>query len=190
MSEPTAYEQLIARKLEELIVPDNANAIWATIEQQLNIEMPTNGGSSAPGGFKPNLWIGGGFFTIIVAILMYVAISRQSLKNDRSKQEEPAIINQQASEDEIKDSLSAPRSTVILKGVPAASKSVLQSADGAKQSSTTVVDSIQSSPKVTADPVVQSVPVDTIPKQKKSRGVKGISDEDYRIVPSQKDPKE
>lgn len=45
MNHPTTYEQLIAQKLQEMDVPDQANSIWATIEQQLSIEMPTDSGS-------------------------------------------------------------------------------------------------------------------------------------------------
>ncbi|MBK7883673.1 MAG: hypothetical protein IPJ81_07600 [Chitinophagaceae bacterium] len=48
MNKNTTYEQLIAQKLEQLAVPDSADAIWASIEQQLDVVMPVNAPTGTP----------------------------------------------------------------------------------------------------------------------------------------------
>ncbi|MBL0884509.1 MAG: hypothetical protein IBJ16_14400 [Chitinophagaceae bacterium] len=60
MNQPATYEQLIAAKLQELSAPAKIDAIWARIEQQLDVEMPTDesgptdtGASSHPGFYFP-----------------------------------------------------------------------------------------------------------------------------------------
>lgn len=47
------YEQSIATKLDELPLPDMADAIWADIAAQLDGDLPTDGENPAPGNNPP-----------------------------------------------------------------------------------------------------------------------------------------
>ena len=85
MNQKKAYEQTIAVKLEAIPLPDMADAIWARIENQLDIDMPTDdgGGNStpdAPSGFG---WIGGSvLFVFAVALVSFFIINN----NNKNKQ--------------------------------------------------------------------------------------------------------
>ena len=55
MNERKAYEQTIKGKLEAIPLPDMEDAIWARIETQLDIDMPTDdGGGNAPSPNNPS----------------------------------------------------------------------------------------------------------------------------------------
>jgi hypothetical protein len=189
MSQPTIYEQLIAQKLQELAVPDQADAIWATIGQQLNIEMPVNGPGS--GGLNnPGWWIGGsGLFTLFVATVTYIFVSRQNLETERNVNDTPVSIEYQQPLENKKDTLSHTAFPMeIKKNKPA----VVPGSDGGKKEEavpSSIEETENSSPaqKIEEVPAAPLVPTDTVVTGKKARGVKGISDADYRLVPSRKD---
>lgn len=187
MNQPTTYEQLIAQKLNELDVPDQANAIWATIEHQLNIEMPVDGTGS---GYASDFyrWIGGGsLLTFVIAAFTYILVSKQQPESERKIHEKPPIVQPKPAED-AKD---APE--VSLQGIPTkvtarptehvpASE---QSAKVPQQASRDTV--VAPAPKVAEPPATMPIKTDTTVTRKKPRGVTGITDADYRLVPSQKD---
>ena len=187
MSQPTTYEQLIAQKLQELAVPDQADAIWATIEHQLNIEMPANGPGSGGAG-NPGWWIGGGsLFTLFIATVTYIITSRQHPETERHVIDKPAVI--QHEQPVIKEDTSR---NVILPMEPRKNKpaDVPVPAEPKKEEAEQAVveEKLQSPPvqKLTEDVPAPLPPADTLVTKKKSRGLKGISDADYRIVPSSK----
>jgi hypothetical protein len=193
MNQPLTYEQLIAQKLQELDVPDQANVIWATIEQQLNIEMPANGNnSSGSGGFNnPNRWIGGGsLFTLIVAIVTYIFISKQNLESPKNLKEKPATIQQQHEPLQNKEDLS----THSLKPVdvdkkPETVRDNVSPREEETEQTSPGTETVKSSPKQREAEKIEIIPpqADTVVERKKPRGVRGISDADYRLVPSPKD---
>ena len=189
MSQPTTYEQLIAQKLQELAVPDQADAIWATIDQQLNIEMPVNGSGS--GGLNnPGWWIGGSsLFTIFIATVTYIFISRQTLETERNVHDTPVSIEYHQPLENKEDSLSH---TVLPMQIRKNKPSGVSGSDGSKKEEgvpAITEETVISSPtqKTEELPAVLSPPTDTVLTRKKPRGVKGISDADYRLVPSRKD---
>jgi len=187
MSQPTTYEQLIAQKLQELAVPDQADAIWATIEHQLNIEMPANGSGSGGAG-NPGWWIGGGsLFTLFIATITYIITSRQHPETERRVIDKPAVIRHE--QPVIKADTSR---HVILPIEPTKNKPADVSVPAeptqteAGQPAATEIPAIPPVQKLTETSPVPLPPADTVTAKKKSRGLKGITDADYRIVPSSK----
>jgi hypothetical protein len=204
MNQPTTYEQLIAAKLQELSAPAKIDAIWARIEQQLDVEMPTDesgstdtGASSHPGFFFP----GNKFLYIfLVAVAGIYFLTR------------PYTIQNEASETnaqqpfEIKDSVNS------LKGPAKNADSEVIFTDKADMSIQDPALSKDSTPVVVAEPepaanftkepepVIQSpvsaainetkklpTPIITDTTPKKGKGVKGINLSDYKIAPVKKD---
>jgi hypothetical protein len=67
------YELLIAEKLEGIVIPDMADAIWCRIEAALDVEMPVNDPPATPGKsfYKdPAVWISAGVIAIIIALFL------------------------------------------------------------------------------------------------------------------------
>lgn len=188
MSQPTTYEQLIAQKLQELEVPDQANSIWATIEQHLNIEMPVNGPGSGGGSTNPGWWLGGGsggLLTIFVAAVTYIVISKQKLERDRNLNDAPASIQykQPAKPNQDTAKNTVPLQEILKNRPPAKSEEQIQEAIAPTSDSV----NIAPAPRDVVHPPVQPIQKDTVITTKKTRGVRGISDADYRIVPDKKD---
>lgn len=188
MSQPSTYEQLIAQKLQELEVPDQANSIWATIEQHLNIEMPVNGPGSGGGSTNPGWWLGGGgggLLTIFVATVTYIIISKQKLERDRNLNDAPASIQYKQP---AKPNQDTAKNTIplreALKDKPAA-KSDEQVQEAVAPTSDSV--NVAPVPNDVVTAPVQPIQKDTVPTTKKPRGVRGLSDADYRIVPDKAD---
>src|SRR5688572_17584023 len=73
MNQKAAYEMTITEKLEQLTVPDKVDAIWARIETQLDIDMPTDEGASDP-SLNPSSGNGLWNLAIIVFIAALIAI--------------------------------------------------------------------------------------------------------------------
>jgi hypothetical protein len=71
MEQRAAYEITIAGKLDHLPVPDMADAIWARIERQLDIDLPTNDGGNGPAPSKPSGpgAMGWGLSALLVALV-------------------------------------------------------------------------------------------------------------------------
>jgi len=191
MSQPTTYEQLIARKLQDLSAPEQADAIWSTIEHQLNIEMPVNGSGS--GGLdNPGWWIGGGsLFTIFVAALTYIFVSKQNLETERNLNETPAPTHYQQPIKTTKDSTS--QSLLPLKTrskQPEAASPAGEIKEELRDSSSTIsIPQSLPAPAVIQDAATSLPPADSVVTRKKPRGVRGINDADYRLVPAPKNNK-
>ena len=90
MNTPTPYENLIAVKLDQMPVPDTADSIWASIELQLDADLPSddadNTASKNPTTGKPGMAKGFYFslLTVIVALII--------LYNDNKKQTTKKIV--------------------------------------------------------------------------------------------------
>ena len=184
MNQPTAYEQLIAQKVQEVEVPELRNSIWATIEHQLNNEMPPDGpGSGGPNNF--NWGIGGkGLFTLFVAIATYISVSKQTFDNKRDALQKPKAIEHHKPTQKKLDSLNhlppLKEKTSKENGAAKVQDAVVAQPKG--------VDSVQTA----SNSVLESAPstptkADTVVTTRKARGVRGISDADYRLIPTRKD---
>jgi hypothetical protein len=201
MNQKTTYEQLITEKLEGMPVPDMADAIWARIEHQLDIDMPTDDSGTDPEPKSPSGsgWIGGaGLFVFVAALVTIFLINKNKNKSNASNPYVPVIqrtdsmqrnpVFQTASDSNI---ISEKRPQVVTQDVPI--KSAPAVGEHMINKDTSVAFPQGLTPHFNSDTqqqVVTNVPPPVrqdSTKPKKSRGVQGITDNDYRIVPVAKD---
>ncbi len=205
MDSKTSYEILIAEKARQLPVPDMADAIWASIEQQLDAgntpdaeDAPVS--QKLPGkGFSGigKLWL------IIVAAVVLIAIiviwkKAGNKKNAIKKTGEPVMEKGQKVQEKRPDSsaINYPAGERQTQSLPARNDKKIPVNAGI-DSALFVKDSIIPQPVAAPakDPLVinsKDVQVpDSVgakqPPPKKSRGVKGISESDYKIISIKKD---
>lgn len=185
MNQKTTYEFTISRKLEEVPVPDLSELIWSRIEKELD-----NDPGDTPGGNNPSppspagrIIIGGLGLVMIIAFLINYFNSKKEntiTPAEYMRTQEPAIIQE-------------PNSPVKENVTPFISPS--QKAPGRSNEPTPVRDTVTNEPVIIDSPAlsVDTASVYDIPKaapavndstgKKKPRGVQGISEGDYRIVP-------
>lgn len=205
MNQKTTYEQLITEKLEGLPVPDMADAIWARIETQLDIDMPTDDGGTDPEPRNPSGggWVGGtGLFVFVVALVTIFLINKNQKKRAQSKS--PVQIEQKANNVQTSDTIQKvpDRSTPFESNMPQAtapgvSVGITPPASGNAVNKDTTA--LYPPMVTTVDPrkpdTVRNVVTVTPPpgskqdsvKPKRTRGVPGITNDDYRIVPVDRD---
>jgi hypothetical protein len=210
MNQRTTYEEWIAGKLEQIPVPDMADAIWARIEQQLNLDMPQqdagggNGGGKLPGFSTPGQW----FLTALVAAL----IGMYLLKPSKPSTHIPAPDQHSSVPTTTHDSIAATaESTAVIRSkadIPIDSpppepshettgnatvnpplekepiQEIKQPQEAVQQPLMNTVPNAGNQPGVTGKPNTVNSLVDTTVK--KSRGVKGIGNGDYKITPVKK----
>jgi len=196
MDERLRYEQLIGGKLQSLPVPDMQDAIWARIKTQLDLDMPTDdgdGGSSPQSPSGPKI-IGWGLSVVIItlATIFFLHKNKPATKtqNDNSTTTEqtiqPSVQN---------NSPPIPNSNIVNQTTIAPATSGTNNTlpivgnDSAIQQNLTgfmpvADDSVQTNlpaPPLVAIPSPQ-LP-DTTTQVKKGRGMRGLTDSSYRIVP-------
>jgi hypothetical protein len=189
MDQRLRYEQLISEKLEALPIPDMADAIWARIEAQLDIDLPTDdGGGTTPDAPSGPGMIGWGLSVVIIALITAFLINKNKPALKDSTIKLPATQNEQTTpalapgtgpppSDNSRTFSNRPlEQSVVNNEAPSDTTNEPRVVSAAP----TTVDSIQ-----VAAPGVETTAAttDTIPGVKKRRGVSGVTDEDYRIVP-------
>ncbi len=206
MNQPTTYEQLIAAKLQELSAPTKIDAIWARIEQQLDVEMPTDesgstdaGASSHPGFLFPGNQILYIFLAAVAGI--YFLTRPYAIQNEVSETNHQQHYAIKDSVTNVSDLIKKSDSEVIFtdkadrivldKTLPNDSGTVIS-----EEPMTSTVEKKESDP-IVQSPVPVSIPVNETKKlpapiitdttTKKGRGVKGINSSDYKIAPVKKD---
>jgi hypothetical protein len=191
MDQRLSYEQLIAGKLQSIPVPDMADAIWARVEAQLDIDMPTDDGGSAPQSppSGPGI-IGWGLSVFVVVLISLFLLYKNNSKT--SPIQTPSTTNQPLSTP-IENITDPPEQEAndIRRSITADPQTPIDNAT-VKQDSIApnpivvntplTVDSV--SREITQPSVASSpLPKDTTATGKKKKGVSGISETDYRIVP-------
>lgn len=190
MDQRHTYEQTITGKLDALPIPDMADAIWSRVEAQLDIDMPEDDGPSGTNGPTPStpVIIGGS----LVLIIAFFALFFLSQKNDDQPVNENSTSPSPPAELQIgppennnsagdpgplrrQDQLVLPPTSPFVVPDSFASAPMINPADSSRIFPNTVV----TSPPVTIPKGTDST---TIPGKKK-RGVSGINDNDYKIVP-------
>jgi hypothetical protein len=191
-----AYELTIKGKLEAIPLPDMEDAIWARISARLDTDMPTDddSGGGPASGIPPRTWIGGGALLIFLISLISIFYNRTS------KDEVPQVIP--ANPVEIPDASIQPNEVSpggnpvpqnIINPEPSSQEQPANTIDpqptpfpaqvnpdiGIKDSLAADIVGPVLSPPVNPPPIAK----DSVIPGKKSRGVKGISDNDYKIVP-------
>jgi hypothetical protein len=193
MDHKKAYEQTIAAKLETLPLPDMADAIWSRIETRLDADMPADdGGGNESGSPSGGGWLGSiGLFVFIAAFVPIFLRYKNNKKPEllfqpqqttRPVQAPPLPANTNSIKREERTKTETPLSqTHSINDVN------IKSADS--------ISNIAMPPILLSDSVQQTTIIppptlptaDTIQPPKKRRGVTGITDNDYRIVPVKKD---
>lgn len=202
MASTTPYELLITQKLEQVPLPDLADSIWASIETQLDAPFPGEDGNDTPIEYPPQKGLPGTgkLFYIAVPALLFTA-AWFYFKNKKQQPPEKAIPVLEARPDSVSTDSSGnlldpgknpdiqnkikkqednpdTQHSFILPGLPA---------DSAFRLLTPPVQQDTAS-LLTAPPVV--IIADTAlktPPSKKTKGVKGITNNDYKIITERKD---
>lgn len=205
MNNRTTYEQLIADKLQQLPIPDMADAIWARIEQQLNVEMPIDdqGPTNTPGSSSPGFrFPGNTMLYIFIAALATIYFLGKSFATKQNKAQTNTEILFDQTDNTTVDTKEKPTDTQTVKfrddkGDIALPEMVNVSQQEPVQSETetATIETNRINP-VTEKPAPQIQPqslnpalstnTDTVPP-KKRRGVQGLNPNDYRIAPVKKD---
>jgi hypothetical protein len=192
VNERLKYEQTISSKLGALPLPDMADAIWSRIETQLDIDMPTDdggGNNSGPDSPMPRIIIGGSVFIIIIAFIAFF------LNPKNNKQEQPQIQNTTSPSTPAEQVVKPPgekksNNAGPLNDPKQQNNSLPVVFDNATDSTVAdpffgLTDSNRVQPNLTVQNPLPDLPktVDSVQQGKKKRGVSGITDNDYRIVP-------
>jgi hypothetical protein len=193
----TSYEIIIAAKLAQMPVPDMADSIWADIAAQLDAPLPEDDGHEPPqpqpGPGLPGL--GKGFFfvavtaIVITALWFYAGKKSRTKENIQPQQVVPAAVSTDTAAGN--QSTAAPRNGEV---------TPVQAAPGKK----TAITAFDTANRL-ALPVDQPIGIDRpvinpdsavlqnnrvklkpdsaamVPAPPKPKGVKGISDNDYKI---------
>jgi len=188
MGQKLKYEEIITGKLDALPLPDMADAIWSRIEQQLDLELPTGDMPPDPPSSPTGGWnlMGGLSLLFIAGFITIFLLTRknESLpvnRNDVPVKEQNSATGNPKLPDKttmvpVEPLKKAPRAVTPVVTLPMADSSVVTSNN--RPSDSVVVTALPSM----RDNTVPAVKQPGVP-QKKQKGVTGISDSDYRIVP-------
>jgi hypothetical protein len=211
MNSKTPYEVLIAEKVVAMSVPDRVDSIWADIEGQLDAGAPPDGGddNSHPAPTRPVKGLPGlgnslGLFfttaTVIAIAFFWIYTSNKNETIPATREAAPVI--DKNNREGVSDSgqlHQKPEKKLFQVNDPVIIKSPMFPArvDSIKKANR--IDSLlnPSLPDRKVDTMVKKVdnlikpPVmdslKLIPPFKKPRGVKGINDDDYKIIDVKKD---
>lgn len=204
MNNVTPYEILIAQKVEQVPVPDMADSIWATIEQQLDAGTP-GGGEDTPSSNPPGKGLPGASKLLYVLVPAAIIVATWYFAGNKKA---PANNTEQAVPVIPAETTITPQDSGQQEGTPLEKNNpplFLQPDNKTLNNTGTPItvpgnriDSFQNTglPATQTDTttVKNNNPViilpDTatlLPLQKKPKGVKGIKDSDYKIIASDKD---
>lgn len=193
MDQRTAYELTITEKLHQLPVPDMQDAIWSRIEAQLDIDMPTDDGGGSAGPQSPdwkNLLGRIGPFAVVVAVVTIFLVNRSSRKNKPAQHRNQFPTTQTATPSNNPSTAPPGRNSSTPVTYPATTNSnpgpVVQSPGDSVSAPPVTISLPPAGDSVLQSPVLVQAPppvkIDSATK-KKPKGVTGITDGDYRIVP-------
>ncbi|MEJ8820237.1 hypothetical protein [Lacibacter sp. H407] len=195
MNQKATYELTITEKLEQLTAPDMVDAIWARIEAQLDIDLPTDDGPTNPPAptSGPRTWLNRGFIIAAVAIvLIYLFNNRKqtTTSNDQPNITAP-VTTPNNNDNPVRNNSPGTNNTIAPQNnssAPINSSAVLPADSSAPVTGPVLLQPDSNAVQTNAPPVI-TPPLVTPQKNispdstKKSRGVKGITDSDYKIVP-------
>jgi hypothetical protein len=193
MNQKTTYEITIAEKLGELTVPHLRDAIWSRISDQLDMDMPEGEEPPKPGTPGTPRWISFtnrfGILAVIAAALTILFTSQKQTTSNTDKNNAPASIQPQATPVNSAESPPIENKITTLRiesvvSVPGNAPTVMNDSfiNIPFTGNRVVVDTVppEKAPPLSILQVTDPLKSDTIPK-KKSKGFKGMSDDDYRI---------
>lgn len=194
MDQKTSYENLLTEKLDSFPLPDMADTIWNRIDKMLEVEMPVQkdqtGHSGKVSGKSALYWGGTGFIAFVIALITLFQI------NKRNNTHQP--VHQTTLHPATNSFIQKQDSTVQHTDPPVhKSQPFIQPQSSPPPSPARRIDSVINSPSTSLSirdslnhinipkPMVITPPLikDTTPLPKKSRGIKGLTDDDYRLAP-------
>jgi len=185
----TPYEHLIAAKLEQVPVPDMADSIWASIEAQLDAPVEIPDQKTTP-KLKGKGWYGfAGITVAVTALWWYTSHTNHSQKN-KTPENIPAVPEIPApviDSPAIKENIE--KKTVPFPAAPPKKDSLTQEVapvssihkDSVAERVFPLFKPDSTFWRYDKTPLPPIDPVNTAPPPKKVKGVKGISDNDYKI---------
>jgi hypothetical protein len=191
MNQPLPYEITIAEKLEQLTVPDMVDAIWARIEKQLDAELPEDDGPGEPPASPksgPGLgFFGGLIFTGIILFVLFKNHSTSTLPEPVSNAKKLPEIHQQSQPipQQRDDPPEKPQRKPEVITIGPEEVSLTQPPQPEATAEMVKADSLSatnSTAELEQDLGKKLLP-DSLPRKK--RGVSGINDREYRIVPKE-----
>jgi hypothetical protein len=205
----TTYEILIAEKAGQVPVPDMADAIWASIEAQLDANPGDDGDiNQAPTEQPPlnKIMSGTKMWLVIISIVAIVILLLLLTKNSRNNTHQKKIPALQEQEDQPQKNIIVDTVTNLPTGREKLPAGQFQPVNSALDVVVPPVfispvgnDSISKEPfkkpgndsvalPTLVPQVIQRDSITTLPPpSKKNRGVKGIEDSDYRVSGGKKD---
>jgi len=200
MDQRLQYEQLIGEKLQGLSIPDMEDMIWARVKAQLDIDMPEDdkdggeNGPQSPVERGPLVW---GLSIIIVALITTLLFLKNKPATTENIPSLPLIT--QPANQPANQPTGPPAANKITTATPlipqVTTTPVGSSVDTASLQQDlsvpviTAIDGAKSDKPDSTFAQAQPPPVniDTIHSKKKGKGVSGLKDDDYRIVPRNKE---
>lgn len=191
MKKPATYELIIAQKLQELPVPDMADAIWARIEQQLDLDLPTDDGGSPAPSSPINGWIGGSILGLfLLALILVLYPKKQESPTPSENNTFPTNRIEPRSADPNKVVMGKPTGKQTNIGQSGTTPPVDQPVGNTLSPDSNLLVNPMPAPDIpqvsTVNIAKTSPPQDSV-TPKRTRGVTGISDSDYRVVPKGRD---
>jgi len=195
MNERTTYELTINEKLQHLPLPNLEDAIWARVKAQLDLDLPSDdGGSSGPDAPSGSGWTwGAGVFLFVaafVAAFLFFKKPNQSPSTTTAIPVQtttaPSTTNQPLqidSEQAVGKKGFLPAPNVVTGAPPGLFTNTAGDSIAAVPENRPAADSLQQSTVLQLPPLQ----IDTAKPKPKTRGVQGITDDDYRIVPAKRD---
>jgi hypothetical protein len=198
---PTPYEVTIAAKLEQLPVPDMMDSIWASIEMQLDADLSSGDSNDSPSQnpVKGLPGMGKGFyFSIIAAVIIAIVLIYKANKNDKKKSNNiPAPVKKEI----VIPLADSNQNTNILQKENTSPATIINKKDstfnpfipGNRISFDSLNQTAVPFSKPDSSAIIKNKPLlpafDSLPPPPliKPRGVKGITDNDYRIQEGKKD---
>ena len=179
------YEITIKKKLENIPVPDLSEMIWARIENELDSDTGDDTDNSPPSPSSPagGIMLGGTALLFIIALMIYFLNNKPNNFPQIEKVQTtlPAQNNQP----------NLPPASGNVQPTITSTNKKQENVAGTQEpleipviSQTTINDSMPVTDVVRGNEIPLTLPktMDTIPP-KKTRGVSGITNDDYKIVP-------
>lgn len=199
MNKKATYEITITEKLGQLPLPELEDAIWTRIENSLDLEMPTDDGPGGDGGgpVKPS---GGqfplyfGLSAFLLALISFYFLSQNKPLPPFNTPATSTPIKETIQPDKPPDRETVPYTTPVLQTPPGYSKAKLSppfedSVENPLENNTGALPPPEEivTTRTAAPPAVLPSADTLAPQKKKGKGVTGLTDNDYRIVPAKRD---
>ncbi|HEU4903903.1 MAG TPA: hypothetical protein VFT06_13955 [Flavisolibacter sp.] len=195
MNDKTTYEITIAEKLQQLPLPNLEDAIWARVKERLDLDLPTDdGGDGGPDAPDGSGWSWGAGVFLFVAAIVAVFFLRKNETQQPSPSapvQNPTTISspaQQPAADstQTRRDLSTSPAQTTRPGDQPVDAAHSPPGDSVSLASLPVLPSVDSQQRTTLV-LPPPIPADTTKPKPKTKGVRGLTDADYRIVPAGRD---